>query len=118
MYRSERVANKPGGQGWQDPLAKCSITVRLELPHALSPCPSIQSRGKIFSDDLTSIIECRVRRDEHNGEDWFCEQKRVETALVWICDGHIAERELTSFGLTVAPFHFELAGGHTGVTST
>lgn len=41
--------------------------------------------------------------------------------LVWICDSHIAESELTSFGLAVAPFDwrtFESVGGHIGITST
>ena len=32
------------------------------------------SREKFFSDDLMSIIHCRVRRDEHNGEYWFCDK--------------------------------------------
>ena len=81
MNRSESVANKRDGRGWQDHWEKCSTTVRLEPPHAPLARHSIQSGEEIFRADLMVVVYCRMRRDEHNGEDWFCGKKRVET--VW-----------------------------------
>jgi len=80
MYWSECAANKPGEREWQDHWVKCSTTVSLEPPHAPLLQSPIQSGDKISSDDLMLTIQCRVRRDEHNGEDWFCETERIETA--------------------------------------
>jgi hypothetical protein len=54
--------------------------------------PSIQLGEKIFRADLMVIICCRMRRDEHDGEDWFCGKKARRDRLVWICDSHIVER--------------------------
>ena len=59
-----------------------------------STCPpsiSIQSRAKISRVGLIRVIHCRVRRDEHNGENWFRKKARRDR-LVWICESHIAER--------------------------
>jgi hypothetical protein len=51
------------------------------------------------------VIHCRVRRDEHNGEDQFCETARRDR-LVWICEVSYrdANGELIWFGLAVPPF--------------
>ena len=60
-------------------------------PPTRTPRRSIQSGEKIFSDDLMFIIHCRMRRDEHNGEYWFCGKKRVETA--WSGSAAVESRE-------------------------
>jgi hypothetical protein len=81
MHHSEWAANKLGERGWQDHWVKCSTTVRLEPP-TRTPSRHLNSVGeKIFTGDLMLIIHRRMRRDEHNGEYWFCNEKRVET--VW-----------------------------------
>ena len=55
------------------------------------PSTSIQSGDKISRVDLIPVIHCRMRRDEHNGENRFREKARRDR-LVWIRGSHIAEQ--------------------------
>jgi len=60
--------------------------------------------------DLMVIIHCRMRRDEHNGEDWFLRKKRTSrpSGLDLQQSYRGTNRVLISFGPAVASFDWIL----------